>query len=179
MKDSNFNELVESLVQRLLPRIPEEYQSGFEDLLVGGEYSLAVEDLVYLLADEEIPIDIDEYQVLRQLLPDPGVDRELLGLMEGIQPVQSSDKGSSKAEPRSALTELLELASPIDERFASKIQREIESGQYLGALSDITNILVDFQVPITPEMRETIQKLADALDSPIRRLHRLNVRSDL
>lgn len=54
--EAEFNQTADYLIRRLMPKIPIEYQSGFEFMLIGGEYAMAVNDLLTVIADYDIEL---------------------------------------------------------------------------------------------------------------------------
>jgi frataxin-like iron-binding protein CyaY len=68
MEQSEFHELTEATVARFLDRIPARYVDGFEAELDGGEYTMAVENLVLTLVNDKVPVTQSEQEDLRQLL---------------------------------------------------------------------------------------------------------------
>ena len=51
MEQREFHDLTEAMVTRFLSRIPTKYVGGFEAELDGGEYAMAVENLVLTLVN--------------------------------------------------------------------------------------------------------------------------------
>lgn len=68
MEQREFAGLTEAIVVRFLPRIPARYVRGFEQEIRAGEYSLAVENLVLTLVNDQIPVTPPEQEDLRRLL---------------------------------------------------------------------------------------------------------------
>jgi len=68
MSHQEFHELAHSTVVGFLPRIPDRYVEGFEAELDGGEYALAVENLVLTLVNDQVPVTSAEWEKLHQLL---------------------------------------------------------------------------------------------------------------
>ena len=68
MDQSEFHELTEATVNQVLDRIPSKYIPGFEAMLDGGEYSMAVEDLVLTLINNQVPATGAEQESLLRLL---------------------------------------------------------------------------------------------------------------
>jgi hypothetical protein len=68
MHDAEFNELTEQLVRALLPRIPDDYRPSFEYMIKGGEFVMALNDIVFLLVEEKVPVQPSELEVLQTLV---------------------------------------------------------------------------------------------------------------
>jgi hypothetical protein len=68
MQQWEFHELARATVERLLARVPAQYRAGFEAELDGGEYVLAVEELVLTLIRDQVPVAPAELDDLRRLL---------------------------------------------------------------------------------------------------------------
>jgi len=68
MEDWQFHELIVTTVSRFLHRIPVKYVGGFEAELGGGEYALAVENLVLTLVNDKVPVTPAEKEDLRRLV---------------------------------------------------------------------------------------------------------------
>jgi hypothetical protein len=62
-----FNYLARLLIEKLMPKIPSEYRAGFEGMMIGGEYAMAIEDLVVLAEDHDIELTSAETDKLRDL----------------------------------------------------------------------------------------------------------------
>lgn len=56
MKYGEFYAKTEDIVQVMLPRIPQKFVEGFEELPAVGETSMAVENLLWTLVDDEVPV---------------------------------------------------------------------------------------------------------------------------
>lgn len=63
-----FCEKTEDIVQVMLPRIPQKFVESFEELLSAGETSMAVENLLWTLADDDIAVSPNERDALDQLV---------------------------------------------------------------------------------------------------------------
>ncbi len=68
MSQQEFHELAHRMVVGFLPRIPDRYVEGFEAELDGGEYALAVENLVLTLVNDRVPVTTAEREDLHRLL---------------------------------------------------------------------------------------------------------------
>ena len=68
MQQWEFHELAQAIVTRFLDRVPARYVDGFEAALDGGEYSMAVEDLVLTLVNDKVPVTPVEREDLHRLL---------------------------------------------------------------------------------------------------------------
>ncbi|MGH8877446.1 MAG: hypothetical protein ACRD0P_08915 [Stackebrandtia sp.] len=83
MDDNEFYDRTEALVEALLPRIPDELVPNFESMLIGGEFPMAVSELVATLVKRAIPISPAERDELRGLVQDMN-DDVLLAKLEGL-----------------------------------------------------------------------------------------------
>ena len=63
-----FHELAETMVNRFISRIPAKYVDGFEAELDGGEYRIAIENLVLTLVNDKVPVAPAERDDIRRLL---------------------------------------------------------------------------------------------------------------
>lgn len=66
-REERFNQVAGDLIRRVMPEIPEEYREGFEYMMVGGEYAMAVDDLVAVVADHRIQLSPADAETLRAL----------------------------------------------------------------------------------------------------------------
>lgn len=80
-----FCELTRQMVQQLLPRIPERYRDGFDLDKSGGEYAFLVEELVYTVVDDQIPVSRAELESLRALAGYFKSGAELVAMLEQVQ----------------------------------------------------------------------------------------------
>lgn len=86
MEYQEFFELTEQLVEQLMPRIPERYANGFKGILAGGEPGIAVEDLVYTVVDDQIPVSAEEFANLRALAAEHWESTKLMAKLEQVEP---------------------------------------------------------------------------------------------
>lgn len=62
-----FNHLAHSLIEKLMPEIPVEFRAGFEGEMIGGEYAMAIDDLVAVVEDRHIELSSVDADTLRDL----------------------------------------------------------------------------------------------------------------
>lgn len=65
--ETEFNRAADYLIRRLMPKIPEEYREGFDCAMTGGEYAMAVNDLVTVIEDHHIELLPVEARTIRFL----------------------------------------------------------------------------------------------------------------
>jgi len=68
MEQWQFHQRARAIVNRFLPRVPADQVEGYESMLIGGELSMAVEDLMATLTVRQIPVTPAELADLRALL---------------------------------------------------------------------------------------------------------------
>jgi hypothetical protein len=92
MDDREFFEQAEALVRRLMPRVPQKYVGGFEGTLAGGEHAMVIEDLVYIVVDDKVPLSAEERDLLYRLVQAMYQNEELLAMLEGLQSDPADDR---------------------------------------------------------------------------------------
>jgi hypothetical protein len=65
--ETEFNRTADYLIRRLMPKIPVEYQAGFEYMMTGGEYAMAIDDLLTVIADQHIELSPVESRTIHVL----------------------------------------------------------------------------------------------------------------
>lgn len=65
--EAEFNRAADYLIRRLMPKIPTEYQAGFEYMMAGGEYAMAVNDLLTVIEDHHIELSPVESRTIHVL----------------------------------------------------------------------------------------------------------------
>lgn len=65
--EEQFNRLTNAFIRHLMPQIPKRYRSGFETMIAGGEYAMAINDIVDLMEDHQIELSLMDTQTLRAL----------------------------------------------------------------------------------------------------------------
>lgn len=87
MDHAEFNELTRSIFKLLRPRIDQKWIPTIEGMMSGGEYGYVVEELVDIVAEDEIPVSAAELRQLRLLASEMGGDSaKLLAELERVQP---------------------------------------------------------------------------------------------
>lgn len=115
-------DIVPVLIDGFRTRIPERYRASFDEELDGGEYGLAVEHLVSLIRQCQIPVDGDEALLLRWVCAFCGLDAGPMG----------------QAEFHAALPKLVDkLRDRIKPQFREGFDEEIEVGEYRLAVTNL------------------------------------------
>jgi frataxin-like iron-binding protein CyaY len=86
MEYSEFSELAEQTAQQLEPRIGESSAFGISSALAGGETGIAVEEMVYTVVNESVPVSAAELDSLRKLAAYLKDGAELLAKLEQVEP---------------------------------------------------------------------------------------------
>jgi hypothetical protein len=87
MDHAEFNELTRSIFKLLRPRIDQKWIPAIEGMMSGGEYGYVVEELVDIVAEDEIPVSAAELRKLRLLAGEMGGDSaKLLAELEQVRP---------------------------------------------------------------------------------------------
>lgn len=74
--DREYSEQVEQVIEAFMPRVPERLVKGFNSMMLGGEYSMAVDDLMATLVKRQIAVTPVERDTLRNLLDYQGSSAE-------------------------------------------------------------------------------------------------------
>lgn len=82
-----FHELTRSMIELLKPRIDEKWLPAIESAMRGGEATYAVEDLVHIVIDDQIPVSAAELDTLRALAGGLGDGGDMLAKLEQVRPV--------------------------------------------------------------------------------------------
>ncbi|MGH3740361.1 MAG: hypothetical protein ACRDT1_03385 [Micromonosporaceae bacterium] len=91
MDYADFSQLAKTTIRGMYDRIPAKYHEGFEDLFIGGELRLAVEDLVGGLHRFDTAVTPVERENLSQMLTYLG---EPVSKLDGIR-VEGEGHGES------------------------------------------------------------------------------------
>lgn len=68
MDQDDFHDLTDSVIERLLPRMPQRFLDVYEGMQASGEYWRLVQGLVWVLADDRVPVSVQECEQLYQMV---------------------------------------------------------------------------------------------------------------
>lgn len=69
MNEKEWDDLAEQIVNRLKPRLDPKWVPGIESEMAGGEYAMAVEDLIAILVDDQVEVTEQDKRDLELLAP--------------------------------------------------------------------------------------------------------------
>lgn len=79
-----FHELAAQTIERFKPRVPAQFAEGLGYPIEGGEYGMAVEDLISIVVDGRTPVAPDERETLYRLARFMPKNEELLAKLEHL-----------------------------------------------------------------------------------------------
>lgn len=84
MDQHDFHELTDTVVERLLPRMPQRFLDVYEGMQAAGEYWRLVQGLVWVLVDDRVPVSAQEREQLHRMVHHLKDNEEMLAKIAGL-----------------------------------------------------------------------------------------------